>query len=404
MDAGDFFRALAWFASALAEETGGPPRHEVHRRSLAGLLHGCPRLEQVWALKHSPSQVMWPSRRMATTSWQPIPPKFGICGTSGRERTSRPEQAAAPWFGALPMPSFSADGQAMLSFRGPQVVKTLTQAPLSPALDFQGQPSGAFFSPGGDRVLITETASPSHLFVVKTGKRSCPPLRHAGPVTFAALSPDSRRLVAVLSGASHPGLVEIWDTTTGKLVFPPLRHGNLVRRVALSPDGRRLITAGHGDPLIWDVATGQRVGQLRGNKNVIDQVAFSPEGNRIVTASQDGTARVWDAHTGQQQVILRHKRMVNQAVFSPDGLRVLTASHDGSARVWDALTGHPETPPLWHAGAVLQVAFTPDGFHAVTAGEDRLAAPLEGCPLATCCLGTRPPQYGLECSLQPRRA
>jgi WD40 repeat protein len=113
-------------------------------------------------------------------------------------------------------------------------------------------------------------------------------------------------------------------------------HTSDVTYAAYSPDGRRIVTASsYKTARIWDAATGKHLLVLRGHILGLNHAAFSADSKRVVTSSEDETARVWDAQTGEEIFTLAgHKAAFLSAVFSPDGKYVATASADGTARIW----------------------------------------------------------------------
>jgi WD40 repeat protein len=257
------------------------------------------------------------------------------------------------------------------------------------------------------------------------------PKNGAGGVGIGELSSDGRW--ALTAGwDAHPGsssisgsptLPRIWDAVTGKLLFV-LNAGRSNRSertfAAFSPDGRRVVTLlGDRTARIWDSATGAEVLTLRGHEGEVVSAAFRHDGQRLVTTGRDQTTRIWrtvpnavagpaqgqwpepvltalspdgrslattserekhivrlhDVATGRQRACLEgHTRAVRCIAFSRDGSKVVTGSDDRTARAWDTATGKllavlpcgPAGDRLEEYWGVNFAELSPDGRHLVT--------------------------------------
>ena len=201
---------------------------------------------------------------------------------------------------------------------------------------------------------------------------------HGDAVTFAAFSPDGRRIVT----ASDDRTARIWDAATAQLLAVLSGHDDADCRARRSrPTGVRIITASADQTArIWDAVTARQLAVLSGQGD--DSVPpprtpprTHPTGRRIVTASGDRTARIWDAATAQPITVLSHGDAGPGRLHSrPMDRRIVTASEDRTARIWDAATakqlavlaGHQRT-------AYRNAAFSPDGRRIVTASFDQTA-------------------------------
>jgi WD40 repeat protein len=312
-----------------------------------------------------------------------------------------------------------------------QVWDAVTSQPLTPPLPLDGEVNHVSFSPDGRRLLTVSRdrtivrsglsklsmANTMSLWDTATGQRVAPPVKHAGEVTQASFSRDSRRLLTVsgdFAPAGVKGEARVWDAATGQPLSPPLQYNATARWASFSPDGRYLLTGGSDQIVrVWDTATGQHllssfrddveVKQVAFSPNSLylltlggntarvweadkgkplttalphdgptDYVPFSPDGRRLLTIS-GGRVHLWEPGTGRALApALQHDARVTQAAFSPDGGRVLTVSGP-RAQVWDAATGKPLGLPLQHKAAVTWAVFSPDGRWAVTASQDKTA-------------------------------
>jgi WD40 repeat protein len=237
----------------------------------------------------------------------------------------------------------------------------------------------AAFSPDGKTVLTgsydgtarlwdTATAQPHRVVDAETGAPLPVVLRHPGPISAVAFSPDSKRVV--IAGADQSA--RVW-TLTGQPRGQPLRHDGGVAAVAFSPDGKTLLSGGWDQAArLWDAATGDPLGSLLPHPSEVTRVTFLRDGRIGLTFSRDRAVRLWQMPARPAEP-LRHEHRVAAVAFSPDGRLALTASSDRTVQLWDALTGRPHRDPLPHPHFVLAAAFAPDGRTIVTGCEDRRA-------------------------------
>src|SRR5262249_27635204 len=150
----------------------------------------------------------------------------------------------------------------------------------------------------------------------------------------------------------------VWDAATGRPITPPIRSAGQLMKAVLSPDGRRLLTAAGDEALVWDATTGRPLTPLLRHNAPVTVASFSPDGARVLTAGQDGTPRLWAGTAGEPPARpIEHDDPVARATFSPDGRLLFTTTGDiaelgrrrsmqPTARLWDAATGQPRTPPI----------------------------------------------------------
>jgi WD40 repeat protein/serine/threonine protein kinase len=221
----------------------------------------------------------------------------------------------------------------------------------------------ATFSPDGAQVVIVGASCtrPDDRVLVwdlRTDTTTPRSVDYQGDVTGAWFSPDGTHFVTT----GDDQTARIWNAADSKPVALPLVHRRSITSVAFSPDGKRVVTASDDRTAqVWDAATGARIASLDHQGRVVC-AAFSPDGDRIVTASDDQTARVWDATTGRPLTspllhaddrvafVGRARRVrawddargaspaddaILAVTFSRDGQRILTAD-DHAIRTWDA--------------------------------------------------------------------
>jgi WD40 repeat protein len=267
------------------------------------------------------------------------------------------------------------------------------------------------FSPDGECALTGSDDTTARIWSVGSGEPITPPLKHRGPVTCAAFSPDGSWVIAgggdcarfwdartglllvqlplqgaqmdmanlspdgerVVTGFSD-GTARVWNTASGTAVTPPLKHGGPVRDADFSADGQAIITASADGARVWDLAGRAPVADCLYHGGPVRYAGFSPDGQRILTASYDGAARVRNAQQGQLLLPpLWHRMPLYWAQFSPDGTRIVTAAEDKTARLWDAHTGRPMGKSLNHQNRVVFTCFSPDGERVATASWDHTA-------------------------------
>src|SRR5206468_2635281 len=111
--------------------------------------------------------------------------------------------------------------------------------------------------------------------------------------------------------ASHDHTVRLWDTKTARELSPSMRHTGPVTLTALSPDGKVLATASPDRFVrLWESATGRGLDCLEGHQESLTGLAFSADGKHLVSS----TAR---------DVVVREaatRKQVHRLAAGPDNL------------------------------------------------------------------------------------
>ncbi|MEO6001838.1 MAG: protein kinase [Opitutus sp.] len=143
-------------------------------------------------------------------------------------------------------------------------------------------------------------------------------------------SPDGQRLLV----STILGEARLWDARTGQPVSPPFEilRGGIYSPVKafFSPEGRWFATADGEGVMLRDATTYQQVGSI---PSTAEDGFFSRDGTRLCGG---GDLRVWDVPTGEQITEPTDERNRPGGVwdleFSPDAryLKCITSSHSGN--------------------------------------------------------------------------
>jgi WD40 repeat protein len=146
-------------------------------------------------------------------------------------------------------------------------------------------------------------------------------LRHGDAVSFAAYTPDGKRLVT----AGRDRTLRLWDLATAREIrrfdwgevqpdgkAEPSQDGIPQRwehqlwddlalscQAALSPDGKTVAASQGGVVCLWETSSGKKLRQLQTGQKRLDQLAFSPDAKRLLTLGPGQATAFWEVATGK---------------------------------------------------------------------------------------------------------
>ncbi len=182
-------------------------------------------------------------------------------------------------------------------------------------------------------------------------------LRFGFPGTIA-FSPGGEYLAA----GSTDGNVGLWNVETGKGDIIAKAHPDQVRAVAFSPDGT-LFATGSDDTTVglWSVPNLDPLHVYRGHESAVFALSFSADGTTLASGAFDGQCKLWD-----MQNELRYRAAGEKLAYSLDA-GLLAGLVGTDAAVWDLQNGHRiRTLPL-ASQEVPAIALSADGRLAATA-------------------------------------
>ena len=187
-------------------------------------------------------------------------------------------------------------------------------------------------------------------------------LRHGGPITGLAYTPDGKTLIS----SAEYDLIRLWDSRIGapKGTLTPPAGG--VCGLAVSPDGK-LLAAGNYDHSVslWDLDRRREQRRLTGHPGRVRYLFFTPDGKTLITAegpcpTSNGVVCFWDVGSGKEHGRVKTDQPYPwRPTLSPDGKLLVTTG------------GNVNKPPgiiLWDVASRKAIRqFTAISHHAVVA-------------------------------------
>jgi WD40 repeat protein/tRNA A-37 threonylcarbamoyl transferase component Bud32 len=241
-------------------------------------------------------------------------------------------------------------------------------------------PATAFFANKDKFVVTASRSGVLHLWDADTGMWLGSPGGADGPLLFAGLDTDGRRLVTLAGGQ---GNFKVWDLITQELVPHSFTTSiDYFGGFRLQPGGDGIVTPATDGVRVWSHFGEDLSGLLEANSEESSAVAYSPDGNRILTAAEKGLVRMWDARAlhGEPVLSLPHEHVAQNeqygpwwARYTPDGKRIVSGGTDSTVRIWNAEDGKLLAVLHGHKGPVFISSISPDGRLLVTGSEDHTA-------------------------------
>lgn len=191
--------------------------------------------------------------------------------------------------------------------------------------------------------------------------------------TFAAISPNSRRIAAACSDAK----IRVWDVTSGSLQITLDLNGERPNVMRFSPDSN-LIAAGSTDGMLrlWDSSGALRYDLKFATE--IDALAFSPDNTRIAVAPNGLPVEIRDL--GANRVLASLPATFSGAAsiaFSRDGRWFASADTDTEIRIFDARDFTLRSRVTDLLLEPLALTFSADGDRIMAGGADGVVSLIE---------------------------
>ena len=240
--------------------------------------------------------------------------------------------------------------------------------------DIQFSPDGAEFAVATSiGIWIYDAQTGTEITMLKQ------PDRGFGRVAF---SPDGHTL-ALATGSSERGAVQLWDKATGKLITTlPSPIG--ISSLFFSQDGTKLACAGSfGRVHVWEISTETPPVLVTDIRLYFESwsdlwlTELSPDGRFLAITipnwqNKDFPIQLWDGKTGELlHTLTDHRRLVTALTFSPDSKTLVSGDEYETIRVWDTESGNLQSTMKWpERTSTHALAFSPKGRFLSSAHDD----------------------------------
>ena len=272
--------------------------------------------------------------------------------------------------------AFSPDGRTLAVGRSSGEVERWDRSTRQLLHTYRGHTDGVnavVFSSSGDRIISSSKDGRILGWKVPATPAENILLRHDRIVWSVAMSADWKTAV---SGGKDCTL-RVWDIAEHRqvaLLQSGWSNWGGVSFVALSPNGKTLVASlWGGRPLeVWDVPSQRLLKQVT---NYSGMPAFSHKGDLLLLFHADNPSRemqLWDATASRQLTVLGKHQGALRSAFSSDDRLLATCGLDSTVKVWDVPRGKLLKTFLGHTEEVYCIAFSPDGRLLASGGQDRM--------------------------------
>jgi len=240
-------------------------------------------------------------------------------------------------------------------------------------------------SPDGRWLVAGSESGAASLWDLSTGEQ-IPLIAGQGVRTFAAFSPDSRRLLFTDQSQESVGTIAVWDLHTRKRLAP-IKDPNPIGPIAFSADGKwlgvgvNLPTNARG-LLVLDAETCRKVREQRSTTGMMGDTfhgfdwAFVPHRDSVIFSENEPDLRLgfWDFSADPApEYFAAHREAITTMAIRPDGRMLATGAGwtETNIKLWEIPTFRPVGELSGHAGWIMALRFSPDGQTLASASADQ---------------------------------
>mmetsp|Transcript_18263 Transcript_18263/g.18333 ORF Transcript_18263/g.18333 Transcript_18263/m.18333 type:complete len:625 (-) Transcript_18263:189-2063(-) len=219
----------------------------------------------------------------------------------------------------------------------------------------------------GKYVVVRNMEDPSDCFVYRG---------HAQTATVAKFSPNGYWVAS----ADITGKVKVWswDNPEHILKVEVAVFSGEVKDLDWDFESKRIIAVGSGAESMakvftWD--TGNSLGEISGHTKVVLSASFKPNRPlRIMTGGEDFQTNFYIGPPFKlDHQNMTHTNYINCVKYSPNGEMLISVGSDKKIQFYDPKTGQPtESISNAHTGSIYSVSWCPDSTKFLTSSADKL--------------------------------
>jgi len=156
-------------------------------------------------------------------------------------------------------------------------------------------------------------------------------------VTFAFLSPDSKRIITFLQLGKNKDLIIILNAVDGSELSRVRINYEVAGTISINNHDNTIAVASMDHSVkIWDLSKGTLFKTLLGHTGYVTTVDFSPDGKKIASASDDRRIIIWDYNNGTKlQSFYAHASEITNLFFLDGREQLVSKSDDGTMKMWN---------------------------------------------------------------------